>query len=126
MIPGIQDDMEGCPDPDLNTLYMTLSALLGLFMFMIYQTIKTVVKSSNKKKIMSKKNKLKDDEYRDLVLELYGEDALKNSMSGSTNHSSRKDKDTSHSGSHHSARKHTIETPAIKKIGQDDFEEVNV
>jgi hypothetical protein len=87
MIPGIQDDMEGCPDSDVNVLYMTLSAMLGLVLFLVYESIKTLLKSAHKKKTMSKKNKLKDAEFRDLQVELYGEDVLlKDSLSG-TNHS---------------------------------------
>jgi hypothetical protein len=86
MIPQVQEDMEGCPASDVNVAYMTLSAFIGLFLFLVYQVCKAAISASHKKKSISKKNKLKDAEFRDLQIELYGEDRLKNSLS-STNHS---------------------------------------
>jgi hypothetical protein len=87
MIPSVQDDMENCPASDVNVLYMVLSAMLGLVMFLIYQTSKTLIRASRKKKATSKKNLLKDAEFRDLQVELYGEGVLlKDSLNG-TNHS---------------------------------------
>jgi hypothetical protein len=80
--------MEGCPDSDVNVLYMVLSAMLGTVMFLTYQVVKVLFESSHKKKTMTKKNKLKDAEFRDLQVELYGADVLlKDGLSG-TNHSS--------------------------------------
>jgi uncharacterized protein with PQ loop repeat len=86
MIPQVSGDMDGCPDSDVNVLYMTLSAFIGLFLFLIYQILKASLTASRTKKSISKKNKLKDAEFRDLQIELYGEDRLKDSLSG-TNHS---------------------------------------
>jgi hypothetical protein len=37
MIPFVQDGMEGCPDEVLTVLYMVLSALIGTFMFVVYE-----------------------------------------------------------------------------------------
>lgn len=86
-IPGVQDDMEGCPDPDLNVVYMILSALIGTFMFGVYETVRFIIRSSQTKKKISKKNKLKDDEFRDLQVELYGEGVLLKDSLSNTNHS---------------------------------------
>jgi hypothetical protein len=86
MIPQVQDDMEGCPASDVNVAYMTLSSFIGLFLFLIYQISKAAISASRTKKSISKKNKLKDAEFRDLQIELYGEDRLKDSLSN-TNHS---------------------------------------
>jgi hypothetical protein len=86
MIPTVEDSMENCPDSDVNLIYMTLSAFIGLFLFLVYQVIKAVLSASKAKQSNTKKNKLKDAEFRDLQIELYGEDKIKDSLSG-TNHS---------------------------------------
>jgi hypothetical protein len=88
-IPQVKDSMEGCPSSDLNTLYLVLSALLGLVMFLIYQTTKAFVRASSKKKAATKKNGMKDDEFRDLQVELYGEEVLLKDSLARTHHSSR-------------------------------------
>jgi hypothetical protein len=68
-------------------LYMVLSAMVGLAMFLIYQMSTTLIRSSRKKEAISKRNLLKDAEFRDLQVELYGEGVLlKDSLAG-TNHS---------------------------------------
>ena len=86
-IPVVQDSMEGCPDSDLNTLYLVLSGFIFTVMFVAYKAYRLALKSITKKKNISHKNKLKDSEFRDLQVELYGESVLlKNSLSG-TNHS---------------------------------------
>jgi hypothetical protein len=87
MIPSVADDLDGCPAEDVNVVYMTLSALLGLFMFTVYQIVKAMIAATHTKKSTSKKNRLKDAEFRDLQIELYGEERVKDSLSG-TNHSS--------------------------------------
>jgi hypothetical protein len=86
-IPGVKDQMEGCPDPDLNVVYMTLAALIGTFLFFIYETIRFILRASKTKKTISKQNKLKDDEFRDLQVELYGEGVLLKDSLSNTNHS---------------------------------------
>jgi hypothetical protein len=79
--------MEGCPDSDLNTLYLILSGFIFTVMFVAYKAFQLISKSITKKKDVTQKNKLKDNEFRDLQVELYGESVLlKNSLSGS-NHS---------------------------------------
>jgi hypothetical protein len=86
-IPTVQDSMEGCPDSDLNTLYLILSGFIFTVMFVAYKLVQLTSKSISKKKDVNQKNKLKDSEFRDLQVELYGESVLlKNSLSG-TNHS---------------------------------------
>ena len=86
-IPAIQDSMEGCPDNDLNTLYLILSGLIFTVFFVTYKVFHLASTSMKKKKVFTQKSKLKDDEFRDLQVELYGESVLlKNSLSG-TNHS---------------------------------------
>jgi hypothetical protein len=87
MIPSVADDLDGCPAEDVNIVYMTLSALLGLFMFMVYQVVKAMIAATRTKKCTSKKNRLKDAEFRDLQIELYSEERVKDSLSG-TSHSS--------------------------------------
>jgi hypothetical protein len=85
MIPSVQDSMENCPDDDVNVLYMVLSAMLGRVLFLLYQTSKTLTRASMKKKATSKNNLLKDAEFRDLQVELYGEGVLlKDSLNGTT------------------------------------------
>jgi hypothetical protein len=86
MIPDVKDQMENCPSSDVNVVYMTLSALIGLFMFLIYQVVKAAMAASHTKKTITKQKSLKDAEFRDLQLELFGADKIKDSLS-STNHS---------------------------------------
>jgi hypothetical protein len=86
IIPGVQDQMEGCPDSDMNTLYMILSGFIFTVFFATYKGIQYALKAITKKKDVTQKKKLKDDEFRDLQVELYGESVLlKDSLSG-TNH----------------------------------------
>ena len=96
-IPGVQDDMEGCPDEDLNVVYMVLAAFIGTFMFFVYELIRFVIRSSQSKKTITKKNKMKDEEFYDLQVELYGEGVLlKDSMSNSNHSRSSHHKNSSH------------------------------
>ena len=92
MIPGVQDDMDNCPPSDLNLVYMVLSALIGVTLFLIYQIFRQMKRSKQSLKTKSKKQQMKDDaEFRDLVIELYGEEILSKDALGSTSHSSRSD-----------------------------------
>lgn len=89
MIPGVKDQMENCPSDDLLVLYSVLSALVGLTLFMVYVGVKSAIKAARSKKVSKKHNRLKDDEFVDLQIELYGEQILKkDSLSGSA-HSQR-------------------------------------
>ena len=90
MIPGVQDQMDNCPSPDMNIVYMVLSALIGVTLFLVYQTIRHFSRSKKNLKSKSKKQQMKDDSvFRDLVVELYGQEILKKDMLGSTAHSVR-------------------------------------
>lgn len=96
-IPAVQDSMEGCPDSDMNTLYLVLSSFIFAGMFGTYKMLQLTLKSITKKQHTTQKNKLKDEEFRDLQVELYGESVLlKDSLSG-TNHSTNRS--TNHSTS---------------------------
>jgi hypothetical protein len=76
MIPSVQEEMEGCPDSNVNVLYMVLTGVLSLGVFLVYEAIAALVRSRRTKKSTSKKNKLKDAEFRDLQIELYGVDYM--------------------------------------------------
>eukprot|EP00934_Nitzschia_sp_Nitz4_P004287 Nitzschia sp. Nitz4//scaffold356_size15932//14584//15852//NITZ4_008883-RA/size15932-processed-gene-0.9-mRNA-1//-1//CDS//3329548976//4277//frame0 len=91
MIPGTQDMMEGCPDDEgLNLLYLCLSAFIGLAMFLTYQFVAMLSRGKSKKEETKKKNAMKDDEFIDLQLELYGEEVLtKDSLAGTTRSQSK-------------------------------------
>jgi hypothetical protein len=72
MIPAVENDVDGCPDSDVNITYMTLSAFIGLFLFVVYQSVNALVVASSSKKMASQKNRLMDAEFHDLQIELYG------------------------------------------------------
>jgi len=98
MIPGTRESMEGCPADDLLVPYTVLSALLGLVMFLIYKAAVALRRSMTQKQEKKKKNLLKDDEFVDLQIELYGEEVLgKDSLAGSirSNRSRQTDNDDS-------------------------------
>jgi hypothetical protein len=72
VIPAVQDDMEGCPDSDANIWLMMLIAILGMGIFLIHDLVKAMFYALHKRKVVSVKNKLMDDEFNDLQTELYG------------------------------------------------------
>ena len=78
MIPGILEDMEGCPASEgVNLFLLALTGLINLIAFLLYQLLKYSSKKSKEAKAASKREALKDDpEFIDLQLELYGEDVL--------------------------------------------------
>jgi len=89
MIPDVQDDMEGCPDENLLELYLVLSSLVGLSLFLVTQVISRFKKNSEATKLVQLKEAMEDEEFHQLQVELYGEKALRrlNGM-GSSAHSS--------------------------------------
>jgi ABC-type lipoprotein export system ATPase subunit len=89
MIPGVQDQMEGCPAENVNMLYMILSALLGVFVFLIVQVVIKLRKRSNKKKSDVKKASMQDVEFQELQVEMYGEKALRRFHHMNSSHHSR-------------------------------------
>ena len=79
MVPGVMDQMEGCPaDEGLNLLYLILSGLLGVFLFLIFQGVLTVIRNAKKKELSKLRETMKeDDEFIQLQVEMYGEKALR-------------------------------------------------
>ena len=71
--------MEGCPaDSGLNLLYLCLSGLLGVFLFVILMGGVSLYRSAQKKKDTKKRAAMKDDEdFIELQLHLYGEKQLR-------------------------------------------------
>jgi hypothetical protein len=87
MIPDVQDLMEGCPNDDVNVLYMVLTGLIGLVFFTLYEVFKCLVQSVRENKVLREKDMLKDEEFTNLQMSLYGSRVLlKDSLAG-TNHS---------------------------------------
>jgi hypothetical protein len=72
-LPGVQDSMEGCPSDDVAILYMFLSGLIGIVLFLVYLSVKSFFSTIKTKKAVIKRNSLKDQEFRDLQIELFGE-----------------------------------------------------
>jgi hypothetical protein len=73
----VQDSMENCPDSDgENMLYLVLSAFLWPVLFSVLILLGRVVQGTKKKKLSSKNDTLKDEEFRDLQVELYGDRVL--------------------------------------------------
>jgi hypothetical protein len=99
MVPGVMDDMEGCPDEDLNMLYLVLSGFMGPVLFLL---VKSFLKVSKKQKSMHEMEKIADmldEEFEALQIELFGEKGLrhfKHLQSTMSNHSlhSRRSKDS--------------------------------
>jgi hypothetical protein len=83
MLPGVQDLMEGCPeDETLNVVYMMLSSMLGIFIFMLVMTglkLKSMSKQSVTNEIRA--SMVGDVEYHNLKTELFGSKALLRSQS---------------------------------------------
>jgi ABC-type lipoprotein export system ATPase subunit len=89
MVPGVKDDMEGCPDENLNILYLILSALLGVFLFLIVDIGIRIKKRGQKKKSDMKLSSMLDSEFQELMVELYGEKGLRRFQHMSSTHHSR-------------------------------------
>lgn len=79
MTPGVMDQMEGCPaTQELNLLYLCLSGLLGVFLFLVVMSFVTLYRNSIKAKRSEKLEAMKDDdEFIELQLEMYGEKQLR-------------------------------------------------
>lgn len=69
--------MEGCPNEDVNLLFLVLSAFLGLFIFLCVITIARIKKCMKRTETAIRKASMKDSEYHELQLELYGKKVLK-------------------------------------------------
>jgi ABC-type lipoprotein export system ATPase subunit len=93
MIPGVQDDMEGCPESEVaNVWYMILSSLLGVVLFVAVQIglkIKNVIVQSRTKE--HRATLMNDDEVHELQIELYGAKALRRLQNINTTEHSKTD-----------------------------------
>jgi hypothetical protein len=76
MLPSVQDEMEGCPDSSVNVLYLVLTGLLSLGVFLVYEAAAALMRSRHTTRSTSKKNKMKDAEFQDLQIELFGADFM--------------------------------------------------
>jgi hypothetical protein len=90
-IPGVMEDMEGCPDEDLNLLYLILSAFVGVFVFLFVKGLQACRKDAEEHKDADKRKHIMEMEEAQLLqIELYGEKAFRrlqkqNSSTGSLN-----------------------------------------
>lgn len=92
MLPQVQDDMENCPsDQSANMLYLVLTGLLPLIVFLVYMGCRRLMAQKKTKRANMEKDALKDNEFLELQVELYGERALEMMQNYST-HSSRSSK----------------------------------
>ena len=75
IVPDVQDDMEGCPDEGVDIwVYMFLSGIMGLVLFVLAKIIVDLKKKSNmKKKLEIAKGMNDTNEYRELERELFGD-----------------------------------------------------
>jgi hypothetical protein len=55
---------------------MVLTGVLSLGVVLVYEAAAALMRSRHATKSISKKNKMKDAEFRDLQIELYGADYL--------------------------------------------------
>jgi len=106
MVPGVQLGMEGCPSDDIIVLYMILSAFTGVFIFFSIKFAVQLRKNSRRQKKKNQQGRLKDDEFEDIQLEIYGDqsdDLEKGGGSGSARNNKVEASLTSASGSRHSS-----------------------
>jgi ABC-type lipoprotein export system ATPase subunit len=96
-IPGVMDDMEGCPAEDINLLYLILSSFVGVSIFLVAKGFQAFQKDAEKNKDAGKRKQVMEaEEYQLLQVELYGEKALRRLQH---QNSSRSLKTTMHSAS---------------------------
>jgi len=78
MIPGTQDQMEGCPAAN-NLLYLILSSLLVPFLFVAFKGVRYLRSNLHRDKAQQGRlESMKSVEFAELQLELFGVKALKN------------------------------------------------
>lgn len=78
MIPGTQDQMEGCPANN-NLLYLILASLLVPFLFVTYKVAKHLMSNLRSGKAQQgRRESMKSVEFAELQLELFGVKALRN------------------------------------------------
>jgi ABC-type lipoprotein export system ATPase subunit len=99
MVPVVDEQMEGCPaDRGLNVLYLCLSGLLGVFLFIVIMGGVSIVRSARKKKDSKKREAMMDDdEFQELQLEMYGEQQLRKLLRADSSGSLKSVTNTVHS-----------------------------
>jgi ABC-type lipoprotein export system ATPase subunit len=77
MIPGVQDEMEGCPDTDgLNLALLCILAFIVVFVFLMVKLAMRLARSRGEQAASSKKEALMEAEgFLELQVELFGERA---------------------------------------------------
>lgn len=65
--------MEGCPDEDLNILYMIISAFIGVFIFVFVKAVNAFTASKKQAGKMEELADMLDDEFEELQVEMFGE-----------------------------------------------------
>jgi hypothetical protein len=76
MVPAVQDTMENCPSDNVILVYVILSGCLGVFIFLVVMAILKIKRGIQKDKAETKRAGLRDDEFTELQVELYGTKAL--------------------------------------------------
>ena len=77
MIPDVQDDMENCPDEDLNILYLILSGFIGVVVFAFVKTLNGFAAKTKSMEEASKIADMLDEEFESLQVEMFGDKGLK-------------------------------------------------
>ncbi|KAL7575641.1 hypothetical protein ACA910_011465 [Epithemia clementina (nom. ined.)] len=76
-VPGVKEEMEGCPDENLNILYMILSSFVALFLFLAVKGTSAIRHKGKKSQKARLRASLMDKEFSDLQVSLYGEKTFK-------------------------------------------------
>lgn len=69
--------MEGCPDEDLNILYMIISAFIGVIVFVFVKTINAFRSTKKEQEKLGELADMLDDEFEELQVEMFGEKGLR-------------------------------------------------
>jgi hypothetical protein len=76
-LPGVQNDVEGCPE-EHNTLYLVLSAFIGVFVFLLVQLALYCKHAAEDNKEEKKRAEIRElEEFQQLQIDLYGKKALR-------------------------------------------------
>jgi ABC-type lipoprotein export system ATPase subunit len=99
MVPVVDEQMEGCPaDRGLNLLYLCLSGMIGVVLFIVFMGAMSLIKSARKRKEGKKREAMMDDdEFHELQLELYGEQQLRKLLRADSSGSMKSVTHTMHS-----------------------------
>ena len=66
MVPAVQDSMEGCPPSNVNLVYLILSALLGLFIFLVVYALLKIKKGHKRAEVeKSRRASMVDAEFQE-------------------------------------------------------------